>query len=201
MFAIRETRNTDASLSSGNAIAFFESADETVSSASAISFFSDLTGIHRELYFGYEYYEHYGFVEPMQWVIVTFYPIPLVPNIISQSLFGKTMDEIKPAVILNEYVEYTGHGHFGVHCVIDVFLRWGIIGVIVVFYLWGYIVASLTRSRSKNILGISLYVILLASAIRIPRAPILDMLRTFSYVIILAWVSSLFTKKRIVRLK
>lgn len=196
MFVVRETRTTESALSTGNTSAFIQDAEGTINASSTLAVFSDLTGIHRELYIGYDYVEHNGLLEPMQALIVPFYPLPLVPGIMSQAMFGKTMDDLKPGYALNRYMAYSGHGHFGIHCVIDVYMRWGMLGVIFAFYLWGYMVASLKASRNRNLLGVALYVTLLASAISIPRQPLLDMLRTLSYVIILAWVASLFSKKR-----
>lgn len=196
MFVVRETRTSEASLRSGDNTAFVNSANDALSGAGVLTIFSDLTNIHRELYIGYDYYEHVGLIEPRQWLIVPFYPLPVVPNMMSQAMFGKSMNEIKPGVILNDYVAYTGHGHFGIHCVIDIFMRWGIVGVFIFFYLWGYIVKSLAVTKSKNYIGMALYIILLASAIRIPRAPILDMLRVFAYVIFLAWAASVFVRTR-----
>lgn len=195
MFVLRETRNTDNSLSGSGVTEFASGAKDVVDGVNPVVVFSDLTGIHRELYIGYEYVERNGLIEPWQAVIVPFYPLPMVPNIMSKHMFNKTMDEIKPGMILNEYMAYTGHGHFGIHCVIDIFMRWGIVGIFVFFYLWGIIVGAISASKYNNTLCLTLYIILLASAIRIPRAPMLDMLRTFSYVVFFAWISSWFSRK------
>lgn len=196
MFVVRETRNSDNSLGRSSMTEFASGAKDVVSDINPVVLFSDLTGIHRELYIGYEYHESNGLIEPWQAVIVPFYPIPLVPNIISKRLFNKTMDEIKPGMILNEYMAYTGHGHFGIHCVIDIFMRWGLIGVLIVFYLWGMIVRGISNSKYNNVLCMALYVILVASAIRIPRAPMLDMLRTFAYVVFFVWMTSRLSIRR-----
>lgn len=195
MYAVRETRSSESSLSSGNSSRFVQDASGAVSGASVLSVFSDLTGIHRELYIGYDYVDHHGLIEPAQIVIVPFYPFPLIPNVLSQALFGKTMDQIKPGMVLNEYMLYSGHGHFGTHCVIDVYMRWGVIGVLLFFYLWGYVVASISRHQRKNQLAIVMYVVLIASAVSLPRQPLVDILRTYSYVIFLAWISGLFQRK------
>lgn len=194
MYIVRETRATESALSTGNTSAFIQDAEGSINASSTLAVFSDLTGIHRELYIGYDYVEKNGLLEPQQVVIVPFYPFPLIPGILSNAMFGKTMDDLKPGNALNRYMAYSGHGHFGIHCVIDVYMRWGLLGVIAAFYLWGYVVASIYKSRNRNILGIALFVTLLASAISIPRQPILDMLRIFSYVILLVWVASLFAK-------
>ena len=200
MYAVRETRTTDSALSTGSTGSFVDDAGNSLEAASILTVFSDLTGIHRELYLGYKYVEINGLVEPAQIIIVPFYPLPLFPNMMSQMMFGKTMNEIKPGLLLNDYMAYSGHGHFGIHCVIDVYMRWGALGVIAAFYLWGYLVASIYASRKKNTLGIALYVMLLSCAISIPRQPILDLLRTFSYVIFIAWIASLFAKQRSTKL-
>ena len=196
MYAVRETRSSEASLSSGNTSGFVRGVEGSLSDASAISIFADLTGIHRELYIGYDYVRHYGLIEPGQIAIVPFYPIPLLPNVLSQALFGKSMNDIKPGMVLNDFMSYTGHGHFGIHCVIDVYMRWGLLGVVFFFYLWGYIVASITKYQKKNLMGVVLYIVLIASAISMPRQPLVDILRTYAYVIILAWLSGLLGGKQ-----
>lgn len=192
MFALRETRSSEVSLSSGNTSGFVKSVEGSLSDATALSIFADLTGIHRELYIGYDYAKHYGLIEPGQIAIVPFYPFPLIPNLLSQTFFNKTMDDLKPGMVLNEYMSYSGHGHFGIHCVIDVYMRWGIFGIVFFFYILGYVVAAISKYQNKNILCLVLYIVLIASAISMPRQPPVDLLRTYAYVIILAWLSGLF---------
>lgn len=185
MFVVRETRNVET----GTEINSVENAQSILVGTDVVTLFSDLTGIHRELYLGYEYYKNYGLLYPKQIFIVPFYPLPLVPSVMSHSMFGKEMMDIKPNTILNEYVAYSGHGHLGIHCVIDIFMRWGIIGVFFFFYFFGALVARIRNSKNQNLLGTALYIIFIAYAIRIPRAPMLDMLRTIFYVLFMAWIA------------
>lgn len=190
MYTIRLTRSSDDSLASGNTSGFIKETEGVLHDFDLLAIFSDLTDIHRELYIGYEYVEQNGFVEPGQIILVPFYPLPAVPSFLSDALFGKTIQDIHPGMVLNRYMSYSGYGHFGIHCVIDLFMRWGIWGVVAFFYLWGYVVSCFTKSRKHNCLGIAFYVILISSAVYVPRAPILDIIRVFVFSAFLAWITS-----------
>ena len=196
MFASKVTRTTEVSLSSGDAKAFVDASRESFRGTSFIIFFSDLTQIHRELYIGYEYHERMGLLEPKQFVIIPFYPFPVVPSLMSRALFGKDINDIKPGVTLNNYMAYAGHSHFGIHCVIDVFMRYGLLGVVLIFFLWGYLVAIICKSRDRSVIGFAMFIILLASAIRLPRAPLLDITRIFFWMFIVVWISGILSSQK-----
>lgn len=196
MYIVRETRTSDSSLQSGNTTGFYKEAEGTIEGVNNVLYvFMDLINIHRELYLGYEYYLKRGLVQPEQAMLIPLYPIPMAPGLASQYMFNKTMDELKPGNVLNGYMAYSGHGHFGIHCVIDPMMRYGIIGVVLVFYFFGYFVALITASRKRGTIEMVLYILLLSYAIYIPRAPILDMIRVFSFLLILAWICSRFSNK------
>ena len=195
MFVIRETRTGDTSLSSGNASAFIHDADNIVqSNTRVIDYFADLTGIHRELYLGYEYYENNGLLHPEQIILVPFYPLPGIPNLISKSLWGLTADDLKPGFALNRYIAWTSYGHFGIHCVIDVLMRWGHLGVVIFFYLFGLIVGKITTVKNNNVLTMAVYILLISLGIYVARSPLFDFIRSIAYLIIMVWISTRLTK-------
>lgn len=196
MFVLQVTRKSDASLGSGNTSGFVTEAETALAETSSpIMMFSDFLIIHRELYLGYEYYQKNGVSYPSQIFILPFYPLPFFPTLLSEIAYGKTMNEIKPGVLLNNYIAYTGYGHLGIHCVSDLLMRFGYIGLILFFYLWGYVVARVSASKGTGILGYSLFVILLSQAIYVPRAPILDQIKILTDVFIVLWVASVLFKK------
>lgn len=195
MFIIQQTRTTDSSLSTGDAGGFVSEAASAMSeTTSGLMFFSDFLIIHRELYLGYEYYQKYGTSYPLQIFIVPFYPLPFVPSLISQMLFGKIPNDIKPGVILNDYISYTGYGHLGIHAVSDLIMRFGYVGLIGFFFLWGYVVARISASRNTGILGAALFIMILSQAIYVPRAPIVDQVKVLADVVIIVWLSTLISK-------
>lgn len=203
MYTIRVTRGSDNSLISGNATASSVVSETrgSLEGGGFLNIFADLTGIHRELYIGYDYVINNGLLYPTQFFIVPFIPLPAVPNLLSNIAYGKDIAEIKPGMVLNDYMAYSGHGHFGIHCVIDIFMRWGIIGTFLVFYIWGYVVASLSRSKLQNNLGMAMYIIILAYAIYTPRGSILDIIKILSYVIIVAYITTIGTKKTLRKIR
>lgn len=191
MFALRETRMTDSSLSEGGVGSFIASADEAISGTGILFMFSDFIFICRELYFGFEYSLQNGLFYPEKIFILPFTPFPFFPTILSETFFGVGYDELHTGMRLNQYVlSTTGYtGNFGCHCVIDLFMCWGVFGVLIGFSLLGYFVAKISCRRNNSLLNQMFFVIAFYLSLYMPRDQIHAIIRPLAYAAFFIWLT------------
>ena len=196
MFLIGALRSGDSSIRSGGVSGFSSSAKELVTSdnSTVLSFFSDFTNRYIELYSGYEYHEQNGNYYPLKIIPIMASPLPLFPNIISELIYGKPFLELSSVKAINSNIFQSRDGWFGTHQVIDVFMSWGIIGVLIIFYLQGYLFAKISSYHKVSVLCGILYIILLSKSVYLPRAVFFDLYRpiVWTYIFYI-----LFVKKKI----
>lgn len=191
MFALRETRMTDSSLSEGGVGSFIASADEAISGTGLIFMFSDFIFICRELYFGFDYYLQNSLFYPEKIFILPFTPFPFFPTIISETFLGVGYDELHTGMKLNQYVRsISGYsGNFGCHCVIDLFMCWGVLGVLIGFALLGYFVAKISCRRNNSLLNQMFFVIAFYLSLYMARDQIHAIIRPLAYAAFFIWLS------------
>lgn len=191
MFALRITRATDESLSSGGLSSFVDAASSSISGTSFIFLFSDLIYICRELYFGFEETMRNGLFHPGKIFILPFTPFPFLPTFLSDFLLGIPFDQLHSGTELNTYlsVQYGEKTSFGTHCVIDIFMSWGIIGVISFFSVFGYLMALFTYKKNKSLYIQICFVIAMYLSLYTPRDQIYAMIRPMSYGLFFVWLS------------
>lgn len=190
MFVIRETRVSGAALKNSDLQTFSQASKDAMSSHSFLYLFSDLYGVSQELYLGYEYKERYGLYFPEQIIIVPFMPIPMVPTIMSKFMFGKTPNEMSAGNVLNESLTTSTFTSFlGNHCVSDLYMRWGLFGVIVFFFLFGLVVSSIDKNKYNSLPIACCYVLIVADAIYLPRSSILDIYRPIVFTLFFIWIA------------
>lgn len=188
MFVIRETRVGSNSLSSGNISGFQVAAGNALKQSNGVMyFFSDLTGAVNELCLGYEYKEKNGLLYPIeQTVMLPTMPFPLLPTIVAKTLFNKIPSDFGTGERLNFYVSALGDAHFGNHVVIDVYMRWGIIGVMVAFFVFGIGLSYIERRKNESLYFAALYILMISMAIYTPRNTIVYLIRPIAYVTIIS---------------
>ena len=202
MFVIRQTRMSDDFTSTTSSMtSFVTAAVDVINSGGAEYGFwfylSDLTNISWELCLGYEYSLTHDLFYPIEEIILNLAsPIPLLPSLISTFVFGKTTADFTTGMALNHYMASVGDGNFGNHCVIDVYMMWGIIGVLFVFYFFGFFVAKCYNKTFDKLLFVALYVLLVSNAVYIPRNMVLSLIRPAVYVWFFVWVAHHNTQKR-----
>ena len=84
----------------------------------------------------------------------------------------------------------------GTHAVADIYLCWGIIGVIIVFYLYGYLITTF-KSNKTNIYSMVVYYMIVSNAVYACRASILNLNQILWTVIIVYLILKLSRKKMI----
>jgi hypothetical protein len=201
MFSIRQMRISDDFSSSTSSVSSFTSAASSSLSDAGIAYgawyyLSDLTNISHELCLGYEYRSRNGLFHPFEEIVLNICsPIPLLPSLVSNFIFDNPTSEYNTSEALNKYMRSVGDGNFGNHCIIDLYMMWGLIGVIVVCSFFGYVVASCYNRLYDDILYTALFVLLVSSAIYIPRNMILSLIRPAVYIWFFVWLSRRNDKK------
>ncbi len=199
MFIIRQTRIGDSALSSGSFSSFAEASSNAFKEADGITaLFADLTGAVQELCLGYQYEQKYGMMAPVeQLIMLPTYPFPLVPSFVASVFFDKIPSDYGTGERINAFVSDVGEGHFGNHVVIDIYMRWGFLGVIIAFSLFGFFIAKISNGIKKNIGYLAIYLVLTGLAIYTPRNTIPYLIRPIAYSYFFIW---LLTHKRVLKL-
>lgn len=156
---------------------------------SPLLIFSDLLGAEMELCVSYEIKETQGLQKPEQIVLIPFMPFPLLPSFASQLFFNTTYDDARAAQALNIYMSDYG-ATFGKHCVGDVYMRWGIVGIFVFFLVFGYFVGKFCTLKDRNLYYLASFFILLSLSIYIPRSSLIDIIRPLFYIYIFSLLLS-----------
>ncbi len=190
MFVIRMTRGGDESLSSGSISSFNNAAGSALAQERGVMYyFSDLTGAVNELCVGYEYKKKHGLLEPIdQLALLPLYPFPLLPTIYTDLLYEKEPADFGTGETLNKYASDLGSANFGNHVVIDIYMKWGLIGILIVFFLFGTIVSFLYYYKDVSIYYASIYILFSGFAIYTPRNTIDFLIRPAAYIIFFTWI-------------
>lgn len=145
----------------------------------------DLIVCNRNLYAGYEYVENNGISYGKNMFSYIFAPIPMLPKTLTKLFFNTTPEDLSTANIITKNAKST-YG-LGTNLIIDLYMAFGTIGVIVCMYLLGYFVSIfLNRSSNENNLySIVIYLFLLSFSIYLPRTSILEPFRSIIWAVLL----------------
>lgn len=178
LYAIRVTRASDDSLSSAGISAVARSTKDALSGKSMILVFSDLMGANCELCLGYEYVERYGLQYPLKLLLIPMQPIPKLPSIMGHLLYGKVPYELSLGYILNEYVSTPGYsGSFGNHIVADVYIHWGILGLVFFFWLFGRVISTIEIKKYSSLYGMCALLLIVSYSLYLPRDSMFTLMR------------------------
>lgn len=183
MFALRVTRASSYSILDGGFNTALQHTGTSMSTAgSAWDMLSDLVGMNVELNVGMDYHDKYGAYYPgANLVRIVTAPIPFLPSYLVRRMYGMTLSETTSHDAINNYINENG----GTHCVIDIFLPFGLVGVIIVYFILGWFIAKMTNGISRNLFCQIFYVFLVSSAIFMARNAVTNIYRSvvISYVI------------------
>lgn len=172
LFIIGNTRNTERSIKDKGIISIFEHERQL----HYWDYFSDLTSISRNLYNGYEYAETHELLYPEKIIIIAVSPIPYLPTLLSNLFYDKEYGELSSGTVLTNYTADQMNvylsGGLGTHCVADIYMSWGIIGIFVFFSLLGYSLGVSRQKLNTSVYAAFFYFIFLSYAIYIPRSTI-----------------------------
>ena len=179
MFFVRQTREySDTSLVNNGLSAVSNSNVFDFGESGAVYMFADLFGIERELCAGYDYVSKYGITHAEKILLIPTYAIPFLPTVVLAP-FGLKTDDYATGYILNDYLS-AYNPKFGTHIVIDLYMCFGLLGVIIFAFLLGRVVSALYRRQGDNLYWTAAYIILFSLAIYLPRDSMFDLVRPLS---------------------
>lgn len=183
------TRNETSSLREGGLNTFLEASNTELHSQNNYwSYFSDLTERYEELYFGYQYTQEKGSQYPLKIVPYIFSPVPLLPNVSCMLIYGIPLAETSVGLTIGQNMFSDRITHSGSHCVIDTYMPWGILGTIVVFFLFGLFVRHITDNVYTNIYYSVIYIILLSQSFFLARSSLFDVYRNAAWCIFIIYI-------------
>ena len=186
MFAIGQTRNSDNALkyvgASGAANTITEALTNTEDMTET---FQDFLPASNCLYLFKNWREtHNGeLFYPSKIFILPFSPIPYLPTFLTSSFYGKSsLNEILSADLSTGWyknVVANLNGGIGTHVVGDIYVSWGLLGVIVLFFFFGYFIACGQLLVRRNIYWCIAYITYIGQAMYIARGTIYFCYRHF----------------------
>lgn len=193
LFVIRETRHSETSVMKSNISTVFEASN--LRETPVLFLFSDLIGICQELSLGIEIKDRNGLQKPEQIFLIPFLPFPVLPSYVSDMFWDQTYQEATDATMLNDYMHdmYGRNATYGKHCVSDLYMKWGVIGVIAFFALLGSLSAKVNAKKRDDYYNAAMYLCLVSLSLFLARGSLVDLVRPLSYVCIMVW---LFSRKQ-----
>lgn len=184
LFALRVTRGSENSLSEGGIMAVTSTTKDAISGQSVILLFSDLMGTSVEMCLGYEYVQEQGLTTPSKIFLIPLQPFPFLPSIAGELMYGKVPYELSAGYILNDYIGRSigYNSSLGNHVVIDIYMHWGIIGVILSFFILGRCISYLEHNKYTTLFIASSYIFLLSFALYLPRDSMFTLLRPIVFI-------------------
>ncbi len=196
LFAIRETRNKEDAMARGGVSGFVNASSESMAGLSPLLMFSDLIGATQELCYGYETTQKDGLSYPSQVILLPFYPFPKLPTLMSHLIYNKEPGELYGGSILNDKMSSMTESAFGSHIVSDIYMRWGVIGILIAFYIFGSLVALFYLNRYENSFKAVVFLLMMGMSLYIARSSITDLIRPIAYAYFFVYVFSRRTPKR-----
>lgn len=133
---------------------------------------TDLLINNRNLYVGIEYADDasHGYTYGYHYIPTLFAPLPFVPDFISKTFLGKPAVSFTSQEILTNYTRGDfGHSELdyelGSNCVVDVYIAWGMIGVLLMFYLLGILIKNLEKKMRYDMYSLLTYSILFGTSV------------------------------------
>lgn len=195
------TRGGDSSIRLSGFMGAIKNTSNIVSGKSLWFLFEDFTGRYMEINCGYKYTLDYGYLYPFKIIPIIFSPFPLIPSLLSHLFYGVPFADLSSVKVINETLFSDRDGWMGTHCVIDAYMSWGIIGVIIIYAIIGRVFAYISSNSKNNILLSSLYVILLSCSLYMPRAIFFEFYRPFSWVLIIFYILIMLSNSHVYRYK
>jgi len=203
-YMIGQTRSSDNSLRKSGVSQLVEiTAKEITRAENAVVFVGDFMPsfitLDRALYICHRdnTYVH----NPDKVFVIAASPIPGLPSLLSDVLMNKTVKELSSAYVItsdyNRAVERIAGG-MGTHIVGDIYYHWSIVGIFILFPIFGYVLGKATLNRKKRILDAVIFYTMLAGAIFMPRDTMYLSVRLICYQLLLYYfIKSLVIKRSV----
>lgn len=201
MYGIRITRKDSNSLQEGGVSSFASATSSSLSDDSLIFLFGDLIAASNELCYGLELYQRDGLLHPEQILLLPFYPFPFAPTIASEVLLEVDWSELSAVEKMNNEMKAVNYySCFGNHIVVDIFMKWGLVGIFIAFFVFGNITYYFEKYSRRDVISATCYILLIGNAMYLPRGTMFSIVRMLSDVYIFALVVDICSRKRIIAL-
>jgi len=177
-----------------NIAKFIERGFQNIKLGSFFDLGMDLIVNNRNLYSGVEYAKENGFNHGKFMFYYLFSPIPFLPSLMTSTFANSEPFELTSAQIITD--EANASYGLGSNMIADLYMAFGVLGVIVFMFYLGYIVTTfqLKALFSNHHYYIIVYLFLLSFSIYLPRTSILDPIRHVVWAIILFFILKKLSK-------
>ena len=191
MFLISFTRHMFMySNSASDMISSFEvGSEEAIATDQKTVLFQDVIPINLDLLIGMEYVNQKGYYKPMRFIVEALAPIPFIPSFLKQNFFGGYTSTAVELTRINQKMSITaGNSGLGNHIVSDIYMSWGILGVILVFFVWGRVIGNADARSNISFTSCLIYSSMMSYAIYFPRSTIDTNFRDIAYMILVFYI-------------
>lgn len=161
---------------------------------------SDLIINNRNLYVGMQYVDDpkHGYTFGYNYIPNLLSPIPFLPSLFSKYILGTTVVDLTSQQMLTYYTrddlgESSLDYELGTNCVVDVYMAFGLLGVVMLFYLLGTFVRKLEIKMSYDIFSACIYFVLFTGIVFFCRSSFLGPIKNLVWAY---WVCCLCVNKQ-----
>lgn len=190
MSLIGQLRKTDNSIREGGLSSFSSASSDIIETQSSwLEYISDLTLVSNVAYLEWDYTTEHSSFNPERLFIILSMPIPYAPTVLSSVLYGDSAKSTSTAYAVTEFyhsmVSFYGDGGLGTQAVLDLYMSWNILGVIIGMWLLGMLIGKSSVYRDYNIYYLIILITHFGLAIYLPRSTVYMCFRTVVWEIIL----------------
>lgn len=179
MFTIGRTRYADNSFKNVGASGALNTISETINQPIVIEeTFIDFLPASMSLYLFQNWRDanNGDLFYPSKIFILPFSPIPYAPSSLTKLFYDKdSWNDVLSGTLSADWYRVKVHnltGGIGTHAVGDIYISWGLLGVVVVFFIFGFIIAKGQMLCTKSILWSIVYITYCGQAMYIARGTI-----------------------------
>lgn len=198
MFLVSFTRDSFMqSSSTSDMVSSFEAGGKDVlASDEKTVLFQDVIPINLDFMLAVEVTEKKGFYKPLRFIVEMLAPVPYVPALLKETFFDGYTSTAKELTYYNQRLSSTaGHSGLGTHMVCDIYMSWGILGVILVFFIWGKVIGKCYVNTETDIISCILFASMMSYAIYFPRATVDTNFRDMAYMVVFFYMVKSFIRK------
>lgn len=205
MSLIGQLRKTDSSLREGGLSSFVSASNEIVGSSDVnmLEYISDLTLVSNVAYLEWDYASKNDLYKPERIFVLLTTPIPMAPSLLSSLMYNDNVSSTSTGYAVtrfyNSQVTNAGDGGLGTQLVMDLYMSWRIVGVIIGMWLLGLFLGKANAFRNDNIYYLILLITFFGLAIYLPRSTIYACFRTIVWEILFIYLIAKVDKVRVRR--
>ncbi len=194
MSLVSAIRLSEYSFQRGGVSSFFKESKNVIQEfrgSDDYSYLFDLTVVSSVSYIGYDYKQVNGYYKPSRFFVILASPIPKFPSLLSELFYGGDNESASTgAAITGRFRDlsnsYNSNAGLGTQIVVDIYMSWGVLGVVLLFYLFGSIIAKAV-ARKDNPIWFIVFLSCFGFAVYQPRSTIYQSYRTIVWDILIIY--------------